>query len=244
LEHLNKFKKELVPKGSDKDKVGRKPGKYQWYEIQDSTDYWKIFLGNGIMFPHFNKYSNFTYTSGGFFPNNKAYVMATTDLFLLGVLNSKLMNFYLRSICPFVRGEYYEYMPQYVEKFPITRMRSFEKEIVYNVDYILDANRKIVDIKNKVIRRLSDNLKISITTRLYNFHRFSFRDLIKELEKQKIRLSLEQQDEWDKYIKTNSTTINNLLAEISRKDEEIEQNVFASYGLTKSEIKRIEEAVE
>lgn len=152
LDHLEKFRKQLTPKsGGGTERVGRKAGNYKWYEIQDSTEYWKIFLQEGIIFPHFNKYSNFALTSGGFFPNNKAYVIANSDRFLLGILNSKLMNFYLKSVCPFVRGEYYEYMPQYVEKFPVTESRKFEKEISHNVEKLINANKVLIETKRGFI---------------------------------------------------------------------------------------------
>ncbi len=41
--HLEKYRKELEPKKHSKDKIGRKPGNYQWFEIQDSTEYYSDF---------------------------------------------------------------------------------------------------------------------------------------------------------------------------------------------------------
>ena len=51
-------KKKLTPKKSP-DSIGRKPGKYKWFEIQDSTAYWNIFLEEGIVYPDINQEPNF-----------------------------------------------------------------------------------------------------------------------------------------------------------------------------------------
>ena len=44
--HLEQYRAELEPKPegqSDSSRRGRKPGGYQWFEIQDTTEYWKEF---------------------------------------------------------------------------------------------------------------------------------------------------------------------------------------------------------
>ncbi|MGA7862263.1 MAG: TaqI-like C-terminal specificity domain-containing protein [Thermoplasmata archaeon] len=235
MEYLTKFKKQLTPMKQSSDDVGRKPGNYEWYEIQDSTDYWKTFLEEGIIFPHFNEYSNFTLTPGGFFPNNKAYVIASKDMFLLGVLNSKLMNFFLKSICPFVRGEYYEYMPQYVEKCPVTENRAHAEEISNAVGRIFEANKELQKIEGQVMNRMKENLGVDITRRLSQFYEISFDEFTKEIGKQRRHLSLAEQDEWENYLKSHSAKINSLLDDIRMKDEEIDNLVFLSYGLQDSE---------
>lgn len=242
LHHLENFKKQLTPRDEHKsgEQVGRKPGNYKWYEIQDSTEYWEIFLQEGIIFPHFNKYSNFTFTAGGFFPNNKAYVIANSDRFLLAILNSKLMNFYLKSVCPFVRGEYYEYMPQYVEKFPIAKNRQYAKEISNGVEKITKASKQIFEIRRKVHARIMDNLHVKITTRLYDFHKISFGEFLKEINKQKKHLSLEEQDDWEAYLKLHSETINKLSEEAQKTDAIVDRLVFESYDLTDEEKQIIE----
>jgi type I restriction-modification system DNA methylase subunit len=243
LNHLEKYRQQLTPKGENKsgERGGRKPGNYKWYEIQDSTDYWRIFLEEGIIFPHFNKYSNFTFTPGGFFPNNKAYVIANSDRFLLALLNSKLMNFYLKSICPFVRGEYYEYMPQYVEKFPIAKNRKHSKEISDSVEKIISASKQIFEIKRKVHSRIMDNLHVRITTKLDDFQRLSFGEFLNEIGKQKKHLTLKEQDDWERYLTPHSEKINRLSEEIQKLDSEVDRLVFESYELSESEIQIIED---
>lgn len=51
--HLLKYKKKLTPKPNEWEGAweGRKPGKYAWYEIQDSIDYYQEFEKDKILWP-------------------------------------------------------------------------------------------------------------------------------------------------------------------------------------------------
>ena len=62
-----------------------------------------------------------------------------------------------------------------------------------------------------------------------------------ELKKQKINLSLSQQDEWEDYFSSSKTDINNLQYVSNKADKEIDQMVYELYGLTEEEIKIVEE---
>ena len=50
-EYLFKWKAELTPKKNSPDSIGRKAGKYKWYEIQDDVAYYPIFESPKIIFP-------------------------------------------------------------------------------------------------------------------------------------------------------------------------------------------------
>ena len=67
---------------------------------------------------------------------------------------------------------------------------------------------------------------------------FSFSD---ELKKQKISLSLTQQDEWEDYFNQYKADCNALSAQIAATDKEIDRMVYELYGLTEDEIKVVEE---
>ena len=252
LRHLNKFKKQLMPKESEKDKkqlmpkesekdkIGRKPGNYKWYEIQDSTEYWRLFFKPAIIYPHFNRYSNFTFSEGNYFPNAKVYVIDSIDKFLLGILNSKLMNFYIKSICPYVRGGYYEYGSQYIKKLPISTNKNFENDVVDKVNSILKINNNINKIKNNVINRILYNLKVLINQKLENFYELSFTDFLNEIKKQGKILSLIEQDQWESYFRKKSQLVKELLYNVKKKEQEVDILVFKSYNLNDNEIKIVE----
>ena len=112
-----------MPKRDKKAKRGRKPGRYEWYEIQDDVAYYEVFDGPKIIFPDICKGPRFSLDAGGHYPANTAYCLGTDDLYLLGFLNSRLFWFAISNISiPFgIRaGEYrYRLIYQYMEKVPV-----------------------------------------------------------------------------------------------------------------------------
>ena len=122
-EHLSKWKAELTPKKSSNDKVGRKPGRYEWHEIQDDVTYYPIFDGPKIIFPDICKAPRFFLDRSGRYLANTAYCLGVDDPYLLGILNSRLFWFAIGNLSiPFgVRAGQYRYrlIYQYMEKVPI-----------------------------------------------------------------------------------------------------------------------------
>ena len=66
--HLEQWKEKLTPKKFENDKVGRKPGRYQWYELQDTTEYFKDFGKPKIIYPDIGITCRFTLDEVGYFP--------------------------------------------------------------------------------------------------------------------------------------------------------------------------------
>jgi len=72
---------------------------------------------------------------------------------------------------------------------------------------------------------------------------FDFKTFISELKKQKIKLSLTQQDEWENYFDAYKKEINELQTQISQTDNEIDKMVYELYELTEEEILIVENSV-
>lgn len=124
--HLAQFKSKLEPrpknwkaKYSGEKWAGRKAGSYQWYEIQDNIAYHKEFLKPKIMWPEMSAEFRITYDTSNLFCNNKAYILPTNDLFLLGIFSSKTMEFFAAHTVDKIKGDSYCLYAHYVEKFPI-----------------------------------------------------------------------------------------------------------------------------
>jgi len=122
-EFLKQFKTELMPKPTDwkgDSWRGRKPGNYEWYEIQDSTEYYLEFEKPKIILPDISLQGNFYLDSEGhFYCANTAYIIVNSQKYLLGLLNSKLITFFYRNISSTYRGGYLRYIHQYLNKIPI-----------------------------------------------------------------------------------------------------------------------------
>ncbi len=90
------FYDELKSKENKEDKIGRKRGKYKWFEIKDSIEYYKKFETPKILYIYTAKNYCFFYDEEGFFITNSSYLISNVDLFLSVFLNSKVFEFYKR----------------------------------------------------------------------------------------------------------------------------------------------------
>ena len=165
--------------------------------------------------------------------------------FLQGVLNSSLFFNFIKSNSNTVRGGYYRYKPQYVKQFPIViPSKIFKGEIV---ELSIGQQSKTVSLskcKAKFLNRINGNFEIgNISKKLNAFYDHDFRIFLAELKKQKIILSLTDQDEWEDYFNKYKSEILAIQADIDRTDHEIGQMVYELYGLTEEEIKIVEESV-
>jgi hypothetical protein len=121
-EYLEQFKEQLVPKPKGwkgKEWKGRKAGAYQWYEIQDTVDYYTEFEKPKIIYPNICKQPEFTFDIKQLYTNQKCFIIPIDDKYLLGVLNSAVTNFLFRTILPKLRGDFYEPSYVYFKDFPI-----------------------------------------------------------------------------------------------------------------------------
>lgn len=121
--HLEQYKEKLIPRPKDwpssKSWPGRKPGPYQWYEIQDSIDYYQEFEKPKIIVPAIVQRGSYTYDERSIYSNDKTSIIPCTDIYLLGILNSKVADFVVHLISSTKQGGYYEYKPMYVSQIPI-----------------------------------------------------------------------------------------------------------------------------
>ena len=103
-------------------------------------------------------------------------------------------------------------------------------------DTMLTLNQQLLQKRSRFLRRLSENFDgIKITSALQMFDQLDFKGFTAELKKQKIKLSLVQQDEWEDYFNQYRCECQQLSAQIAETDNEIDQRVFDLYGLTPEE---------
>jgi uncharacterized protein (DUF2164 family) len=120
-------------------------------------------------------------------------------------------------------------------------MALFQKSVIKKADLMLDLNRQLQEKKNKFINRIQSNFEIEkISKKLGSFYEFDFKTFVAELKKQKIVLSLSQQDEWEDYFGGYKNLINSLQEDIAKTDKEIDEMVYELYGLSEVEVNVVE----
>ena len=63
--------------------------------------------------------ASYAFDNEGSYSNDKTSIIPMDDKYLLGLLNSKLVDFVLKQISSTKRGGYFEYKPMYVSVLPI-----------------------------------------------------------------------------------------------------------------------------
>jgi len=139
-EHLSQFKEELMPRPKDWSKghwPGRKSGPYKWYEIQDTIAYFQEFEKPKIIWGNLCIDPPFSFDENGYYINAPACILPTDNLYLLGLINSSLLWFFLKHIAIGRSGGFIEAKPIYVNQIPIHQINSTEKPIQVKIFHLV-----------------------------------------------------------------------------------------------------------
>jgi hypothetical protein len=113
--YLTQYKKQLMPGVEG----GRKPGSYEWYEIQDNIAYWQEFEQPKIAYPNICKRNEFAWDDKGYYTNQKAFIIPNASKYLLGILNSTVFTFLFDKCLAKLQNGYYEPSSIFMKDFPI-----------------------------------------------------------------------------------------------------------------------------
>ncbi len=120
--HLEQFKTQLMSKPDDwqGDWAGRAAGRYEWFELQTSTAYWKEFAQPKIIIPAITNTVNYAADLNGFYSNDKTSIIVASDWrYLLAVLNSRLSWWWSQRFCASKANGFFEFKPMSISQLPI-----------------------------------------------------------------------------------------------------------------------------
>ena len=108
-------------------------------------------------------------------------------------------------------------------------------------DKMLALNKDLQAKRARFLSLLQNNLpEVKISGSLETFNTLDYAGFVAELKKQKVKLSLTQQDEWLDFFNKYKSDCNALTAEITETDKTIDTLVYDLYGLTVEEQQLIE----
>jgi hypothetical protein len=122
--HLSAFRHRLEPRPRDwtgADWPGRKTGTYQWFEIQDSIEYWQEFHKPKIVYQEIQFHPSYAFDRNQRLGNNKTFFVVSEDLYLLAVLNSPLMWWHNWRYLPHMKDEALSPVGFLMETLPIAQ---------------------------------------------------------------------------------------------------------------------------
>ncbi len=183
--YLAQFKERLMPRPKNwkgEKWQGRKPGSYQWYEIQDAVDYYAEFEKLKILWPGISaEVAAFALDESGYYGNDNNQIIVSGDKYLLGVLNSKNMRFLLTHICDKVQGGFYRLKIAYIQQLTIRTINlgdptdvARHDQIVSLVDQMLELNRRLAESKvpqtTEMLRRQIESTDRQIDQLVYRLY--------------------------------------------------------------------------
>jgi type I restriction-modification system DNA methylase subunit len=120
--HLEHYREMLEPRPANvapNGWLGRKPGTYKWYEIQDAIDYWQEFDRPKIVYQVIATYQQFAFTVQPYVTNDKAWIIPDPASGLLAILNSKVAWFFLDQVAAKLQGGAFELRSPFMSQIPI-----------------------------------------------------------------------------------------------------------------------------
>jgi hypothetical protein len=157
--------------------------------------------------------------------------------FIICLLNSKLLTFRYKGLAKQTGGGIFEFLPNSISKIPIPALdKSNQIKFIELADKIIVLKKQFNQQLNKVLERITDNLKCKISEKIKLFYLSDFRVFLDELTKQKIKISLTNQDEWKDYLNNSSNVLNYLNNQITEIDNEINKKVYELFNLSPAEV--------
>jgi hypothetical protein len=154
--YLKEHEKELASR------VSIKGTGIKWYELSRPRDK-SAFEGKKIVTPRLATGNNFALDeTGQYYCGDTTYVIVPDEsvdiYYLLGLLNSSVLDFYLKQVSPFFMDKYFVYNASYTERFPIVVPKTDEeKAIEIRIgDLVRDILQKVNSQKEVSIQRIAE----------------------------------------------------------------------------------------
>jgi hypothetical protein len=148
--HLEGYRKQLSSRAT----IGAHP----WYELQQPQEgIWHHFEHSKIVYPDIAQRAEFALDQGAFL-DSTLFMMRSEKKWLLAMLNSKVIEFYFRSISSSVRGNFLRFKSIYVKTIPIAQpSKSQRTELESFVSNLIQAY-KSPSLDTKLIANLEHQI--------------------------------------------------------------------------------------
>jgi len=123
-------------------------GEY-WWELRP-CEYYQKFEEPKMIVPAIVQSAAYTFDNSGFYSNDKTSIIATGNLYLLGLLNSKVLDFVMHSISSTKSGGYFEYKPMYLKKLPILALDIEEESEKERHKYMVSLVEQMLTLRERL----------------------------------------------------------------------------------------------
>lgn len=198
------------------------------------------------------KESRFTLDSNHITSNDKTFIIASDDLFLLGLLNSKIAWFFLKRACSVLgdpdSGGRLELRSIFMEQLPMpvsTDANCAEREaIAAHVEKRLFVEAEQQSLQGSFARFLLDSTGGgALSTKLKQWPELDSLAFLAELGKRKPPPPAKLRQELSELFALRRESVRALAEQAAALDAEIDRLVYVLYGLTAEEVAVVEYSV-
>lgn len=235
-DHLTRYRASLEARAT----------KQHWWELQQAqAAYEPAFLRPKVIYPHFNDRPNFSFDAHQHYSNDKSYIIPAESPALAGFLNSKLSWFQLCGLAPAVRGGFREARVQYVGALAVPAEKELELAFGHPSQMAIEAAEDLEAVLCAALHRLSDlDCRIAAVWAMRDWPSMTFADLQAALIKRfKATIPVADRDEWERWFDAKRGEAAALRRRIIEAEAEIDARVYRMFGLTRTEIGAVEEAL-
>ena len=152
--------------GKYRDALEKRSGEQKWYELQTAPTDTVQFTQPKCIYPEMASETAFAFDDEGYYVGNPASLLPTSELWILGVLNTRAVSWFYARTAPQVRGPFLKFMPRYVAQIPIPDMVSEQKALIHKfVDYILYL-KKQPTVNSRDLKYASDRVMVGYFNRI------------------------------------------------------------------------------
>ncbi len=241
-QYLSQFKTHLTEL-----KIKFKTNKKYWYALHRARQQgW--FEQERIITPQISYGCNMTFDKNQNHHNAKVYSFLKkkenkTDIkYFLGILNSKVVWFFLKCTGDVLRGGYFTFTTEYLKPFHIPNPpnTTIETQISSKVNSVLKLNYQLNEKYSEFINRVKNSFSTEkLSKKLKEFYFLNWNELVSEIPELN-KFEPKEQDKWQKYFEEHKENILNLRSSIAKIDGKINHLVYDLYGFTPEEIDVIE----
>ena len=113
-----------------KDRLESRAGDSKWFELQASPAEVNRFEHRKIVYPDIASSCEFAFDNNSIFPDCTLFFIPSESEYLLGFLNSSIIQFFISQICPAIRGNFRRFKSIYVSQIPIPTASEVEQKTI------------------------------------------------------------------------------------------------------------------
>ena len=152
--------------GKYRDALKKRSGKQEWYELQTAPTDTVRFTQPKCIYADMASETAFAFDDEGYYVGSPASLLSTSDLWLLGVLNTRAVSWFYARTAPQVRGPFLKFVPRYVSQIPIPDMESEQRALIHKiVEYILYL-KKQPTVNSRDLKYARDSMMLGYFERI------------------------------------------------------------------------------